>query len=47
MGFAYNTGETVLDGVSFTAKHGEVTALIGESGGGKSTAAKLALIIRQ
>ena len=42
VGFAYNTGETVLDDVSFTAKQGEVTALIGESGGGKSTAAKLA-----
>lgn len=42
VGFAYNSGETVLDSVSFTAKQGEVTALIGESGGGKSTAAKLA-----
>lgn len=42
VGFGYNSGETVLDGVSFTAKQGEVTALIGESGGGKSTAAKLA-----
>ena len=42
VGFAYNAGETVLEGVSFTAKQGEVTALIGESGGGKSTAAKLA-----
>ena len=40
--FAYNTGETVLNGVSFTAKQGEVTALIGPSGGGKSTTAKLA-----
>lgn len=40
--FAYNTGETVLKDVSFIAKQGEVTALIGESGGGKSTAAKLA-----
>ena len=42
MGFAYNSGETVLKDVSFTAKQGEVTALIGPSGGGKSTAAKLA-----
>ena len=40
--FAYNTGEQVLSGVSFTAKQGEVTALIGPSGGGKSTAVKLA-----
>ena len=40
--FSYNTGEQVLDNVSFTAKQGEVTALIGPSGGGKSTAAKLA-----
>ncbi|MCI9370161.1 MAG: ABC transporter ATP-binding protein [Lachnospiraceae bacterium] len=41
-GFAYNKNETVLENVSFTAKQGEVTALIGPSGGGKSTAAKLA-----
>ncbi|MDE6212389.1 MAG: ABC transporter ATP-binding protein/permease [Lachnospiraceae bacterium] len=41
-GFAYNNDETVLRNVSFTAKQGEVTALIGPSGGGKSTAAKLA-----
>ncbi len=40
--FAYNTGEQVLSGVTFTAKQGEVTALIGPSGGGKSTAARLA-----
>lgn len=40
--FAYNTGEQVLSGVSFTAKQGEVTALIGPSGGGKSTTARLA-----
>lgn len=40
--FAYNEGETVLNGVSFTAKQGEVTALVGPSGGGKSTAIKLA-----
>ncbi len=42
VGFAYNSGETVLRNVSFTARQGEVTALIGPSGGGKSTAAKLA-----
>ncbi|MCI8718244.1 MAG: ABC transporter ATP-binding protein [Lachnospiraceae bacterium] len=41
-GFAYNKNETVLENVSFTAKQGEVTALIGPSGGEKSTAAKLA-----
>lgn len=40
--FAYTTGERVLNGVSFTAKQGEVTALIGPSGGGKSTAVRLA-----
>ncbi len=37
-----DTNETVLNGVSFTAKQGEVTALVGPSGGGKSTAMKLA-----
>lgn len=41
VGFAYNNDETVLQNVSFTAKQGEVTALIGSSGSGKSTAAKL------
>lgn len=40
--FAYKTGESVLKDVSFTAKQGEVTALVGPSGGGKSTAIKLA-----
>ena len=40
--FSYNTGEQVLKHVSFTAEQGQVTALIGPSGGGKSTAAKLA-----
>lgn len=40
--FAYNESEGVLTDVSFTAKQGEVTALVGPSGGGKSTAAKLA-----
>ena len=42
VGFSYNSGESVLKNVSFTAKQGEVTALVGPSGGGKSTAAKLA-----
>ena len=37
VGFAYNTGETVLKDVSFTAKQREVTALVGPSGGGKTT----------
>lgn len=40
--FSYNEDEPVLKDVSFTAKQGEVTALVGPSGGGKSTAAKLA-----
>ena len=42
VGFAYNSDEAVIRNISFTAKQGEVTALIGPSGGGKSTAAKLA-----
>ena len=40
--FAYQENTGVLEDVSFTAKQGEVTALIGPSGGGKSTACKLA-----
>lgn len=40
--FSYNDNETVLNNVSFVAKQGEVTALVGPSGGGKSTVAKLA-----
>jgi len=42
VGFAYNTGETVLRDVSFTARQGEVTALVGPSGGGKTTVSRLA-----
>lgn len=41
VGFAYNSGETVLKDVSFTAKQGEVTALVGQSGGGKTTVSRL------
>ena len=40
--FAYREDEGVLEDVSFTAKQGQVTALVGPSGGGKSTACKLA-----
>lgn len=39
--FSYDTSEKVLDKLSFTAKQGEVTALVGPSGGGKSTAMRL------
>lgn len=42
VGFAYNSDETVLKNVSFTAKQGEVTALVGPSGGGKTTVSRLA-----
>lgn len=40
--FSYNNNENVLKDVSFTAKQGEVTALIGPSGGGKTTVSRLA-----
>lgn len=40
--FSYEKEKPVLRDVSFTAKQGQVTALVGPSGGGKSTVAKLA-----
>ena len=42
VGFEYNDGENVLKDVTFTAKQGEVTALIGSSGSGKTTVSRLA-----
>lgn len=42
VGFSYNSGDVVLKNVSFVAKQGEVTALIGPSGGGKTTVSRLA-----
>ena len=42
VGFSYESGETVLKDVSFVAKQGEVTSLIGPSGGGKTTVSRLA-----
>jgi ATP-binding cassette subfamily B protein len=41
VGFSYDRGKTVLKDVSFTAKQGEVTALVGPSGGGKTTVSRL------
>ena len=40
--FAYEENKTVLHNISFTAKKGEVIALVGSSGSGKSTIAGLA-----
>lgn len=40
--FSYDRGGEVLSGVSFSARQGEVTALVGPSGGGKTTVSRLA-----
>jgi len=40
--FSYESGKQVLRNATFTAKQGEITALVGPSGSGKSTATKLA-----
>lgn len=42
VGFSYDGNEQILKDVSFTAKQGEVTALIGPSGSGKTTVSRLA-----
>ena len=42
VGFSYGEGERVLRDVSFNARQGEVTALVGPSGGGKTTVSRLA-----
>lgn len=42
VGFSYNDGKEILKNVSFTARQGEVTALIGPSGSGKTTVSRLA-----
>lgn len=42
VGFSYDSQDAVLKDVTFTAKQGEVTALIGPSGGGKTTVSRLA-----
>ena len=40
--FSYNGKEKILNNVNFTAKQGEITALVGSSGGGKTTVSRLA-----
>ena len=42
VGFSYDEDKTVLRDVTFTAKQGQVTALVGPSGGGKTTVSRLA-----
>ena len=42
VGFSYDQEKTVLRDVTFTAKQGQVTALVGPSGGGKTTVSRLA-----
>ncbi len=42
VGFSYDDDKAVLKDVTFTAKQGQVTALVGPSGGGKTTVSRLA-----
>jgi subfamily B ATP-binding cassette protein MsbA len=39
--FAYDNSRTIIDGVNFTIRKGETVALVGPSGGGKSTLSEL------
>ena len=39
--FTYNVGDEILHGISFSIKQGEMIAIVGENGAGKSTTAKL------
>ena len=39
--FSYDTGDEILHGISFSIKKGEMVAIVGENGAGKSTTAKL------
>ena len=39
--FKYNVGDEILHGISFVIKKGEMVAIVGENGAGKSTTAKL------
>ncbi|MDR2425928.1 MAG: ABC transporter ATP-binding protein/permease [Endomicrobium sp.] len=41
--FSYDNFKTVLNGISFTVKKGETVALVGNSGGGKTTLVNLLL----
>jgi ATP-binding cassette subfamily B protein len=41
VGFAYRPGQVVLDGISIAIQHGETVALVGASGAGKTSIARL------
>src|SRR5690606_24763783 len=45
--FAYGTGPTVLDGISFTAERGQTIAIVGPTGAGKTTLLSLVSRLRE